>query len=362
MSRYVPRATPWNIDERDFPRTGTPAQQLTFLTGYAILAPSVFNTQPWKFVVGNDEVRLLADTSRWLPRADPSRRELFVSLGCALEHLLIAADRFGYAHEVVYLPELFNDEVAAIVKLRAEPPAIPVAEGMPVTPAASDTLRLAALRRDLFSAITLRQTSHRDFDGCPVPPAHLRRIARACAEEGISLRVCSEEDQRSHIEDVLARADAIQFSDRELRRELAGRIASPFARLPRGRLESASVQTKRDLAAANSAPVFGVLYARDDDHLAHLHAGQAFARVSLLSATLDLRLQPMSQLLRPPELRAEVAEAAGAPALIPQVAFRLGYAPLERGHTPRLAPEDVVVHTPAVWIEERALSRMAAGA
>ena len=85
----------WNIKEGDFPNNSSSEEKLTFLLNYAILAPSSHNSQPWKFNVTKDEILVFVDKSRRLQVADADQRELYVSLGCALENLIIAADHFG---------------------------------------------------------------------------------------------------------------------------------------------------------------------------------------------------------------------------------------------------------------------------
>lgn len=61
------------------------------LIAEAVKAPSGHNTQPWRFRVLADGVEIRPDFSRALPVVDGDNRELFVSLGCAVENLCIAA-------------------------------------------------------------------------------------------------------------------------------------------------------------------------------------------------------------------------------------------------------------------------------
>ena len=102
-----------NILKKSFPRSATIEQQLRHLLRYAILAPSTRNTQPWRFAVQTNTVGLFADLERRQPVSDPDRRELYISLGCALENLLLAAEQHGFGHEVTYFPEDGNDEFVA---------------------------------------------------------------------------------------------------------------------------------------------------------------------------------------------------------------------------------------------------------
>jgi len=67
---------------------------------YAVKAPSGHNTQPWKFKIGNDSITILPDFTRALPVVDSDNHALYISLGCALENLIIAANQFDYETKV----------------------------------------------------------------------------------------------------------------------------------------------------------------------------------------------------------------------------------------------------------------------
>jgi nitroreductase len=66
---------------------------------YGIKAPSGHNTQPWKFKVNENGIEVYANFDKELPVVDGNHRELYISLGCAVENICIAADEFGYRHE-----------------------------------------------------------------------------------------------------------------------------------------------------------------------------------------------------------------------------------------------------------------------
>ena len=68
----------WHVAAEAFPRTGPVEEQLRFLAGYAILAPSIHNTQPWKFRIHGPTLDLYADRERALPVADPWERTLVI--------------------------------------------------------------------------------------------------------------------------------------------------------------------------------------------------------------------------------------------------------------------------------------------
>jgi hypothetical protein len=68
----------------------------------AILAA---NAHPWLFTVTGDRIELFADMSRTIGAMDPLLREMHISLGCALENLVLAGPPNGLPANVALLPE-----------------------------------------------------------------------------------------------------------------------------------------------------------------------------------------------------------------------------------------------------------------
>ena len=135
----------------NFPANASSEEKLTFLLRYAILAPSSYNTQPWNFNISGNEIDIFADRSGWLQVADADQRELYLSLGCCLENLLVAADHFGYNCSVTYFPGP-RDLVARVV----------------LQPGARPTLDPR-----LFSAIPSRQTNRNPYEEKAITDADL---------------------------------------------------------------------------------------------------------------------------------------------------------------------------------------------
>ena len=70
--------------------SGTP--QLAEAVEHALRAPSVHNTQPWRWRIDDADgvVELYADRNRHLSATDPDGRDLLISCGAALDHLVVA--------------------------------------------------------------------------------------------------------------------------------------------------------------------------------------------------------------------------------------------------------------------------------
>ena len=72
------------------------------LISFAILAPSGHNSQPWNFEITDNQIVIVPDMDKRLAVVDGDNRELFISLGCALANIQVAAGHLGYNSEYVY--------------------------------------------------------------------------------------------------------------------------------------------------------------------------------------------------------------------------------------------------------------------
>ena len=333
------KAEAWRVPEQEFPGTFPIEEQLRFLLRYAVLAPSTRNTQPWRFTIDGDTVLLRADPARWQRVADPRRRELHLSLGCALENLLVAAGCVGYRHEVSYFPAPADPDLAAVATFRPGP-------RPPAPPPPAVTLETLQLRR----------TERRPFPRQPVSPEVLERLRTISGEPGVRLELTDADERRRGVDVLNVRALAALFGSAEYRDELAqvlgqggltgswlagqvGRLAMPHVNLAR-RL------ARQDSQALLSAPVIGMIGSLADGPADQVRSGRLFERLWLTATAEGLALQPVSQALEVPGLRLELAARFPAAGAYPQQLFRLGRAGGRGAHTtPRRAVEDALDRT-----------------
>lgn len=324
---------PWTIDEADFPRDGSREEQLRFLIRYAILAPSSHNSEPWLFDVEGGRVTLRLDPDRWLRVADADQRELHVSAGCALENLLVAGEHFGFAGQVSYFPEGEEERLVARVDF------------------AADEAGSSHRPPELFRAVTRRHTNHRPYDGEPVPEEDRTRLEGAAAEDGVRIRLTDDPEIRRTMDELVVRADALQFADPEWRAELGewmgrgvfgtGWVLSKLSQLAVTHLNLARGTAKKDSELLGSASLLGVVTTDGTTRTLQVRAGQVFERMFLLATSMEMALQPMNQVLQLPVTKLEFAEVLPEAWGEPQLTFRLGYAEPE-DHTPRRGLDDVV--------------------
>jgi nitroreductase len=326
----------WEVSEQAFPDTAPIDTQLRFLLRYAILAPSPKNSQPWAFSVQGNRVHIIADLRRGQLIADPGRRELYISLGCALENLLVAAEHFGFRHGVTYFPEPGNDELVVTVLFAPG--------GVPSYARAGATL----------NAILRRHNDNSVFRDVPVSDELRRRLMACCVEPELRVNLTDDRQFRRWIDALTLEADRVEFANPAFRKELGywigqGVFGAPpllagLGQFAVSKIDLGKTVAEQDHAILESAALLGLITAAGDSHLAHVRAGQLFERLWLTATALGVSIHPMSQTMRRPELRAAVAELLPSPGWTPQHLFRVGYSSREKEHrTPRRPLEDVLV-------------------
>ena len=291
----------------------------------AVLAPSVFNTQPWAFQPrGGGALDLLADRTRQLPALDPDGgRLLTVSCGAALFFLRVGAARNGLRLHVRPVPDLSRPDLLATVE---------VVPGMPDP----DLLALAP-------AVARRRTHRGPFESRPVDGDTLAALGRGAQAEGAVLHPAPDTIAALVVEateqlgaDEAARRDFAAW----LRPSRASTDAPVLDGIPdyvAGEWGARSYTTggdadllawgegraENDRRLAADAPAVLVVATAADNPFEWLAAGQATARV-LLQATLAG--VSASYLLGPvlvAGVRETLAEALGG--LRPQVLLRAGH-------------------------------------
>jgi nitroreductase len=325
----------WNISPQEFPCTAPIEKQLQFLLRYAILAPSTKNSQPWRFVVEGNQVQLIAALERGQPVADPKNRELYISLGCALENLLVAAEQFGFHYGVNYFPER-RPELAGIVHFAAG--------GGPSPERAGITLE----------AMVARHNDNSVYRPIAVPQTSKEQLQKCWVERDLRLDLTDNHRFLRWIEELTLQADRVEFANPSFRKELGYWIGQgvfgapqPLARLGGfavSRMDLGEPVARQDRDIVESASLLGVISAVDDSHLTHLRAGQLFERIWLTATALGINVHPMSQTMRNPAMRRAVGSLLHIQGWIPQHLFRVGYSSREGDvrHTPRRPLGDLI--------------------
>jgi len=311
-------------DRRDDDRAAV--DQLTEATLAALRAPSVLNTQPWRWRFVGESAELLIDRGRQLQALDPDLRLLHISCGVALDHAVTALRAGGYAGAVERLPD--DDRPDLVARLHRGP-------------------RCPADRRS-YEAIYRRHTDRRPFADTPPERSQLDTLRAVSARHGVHLRFL-EPTELSSFGDIAEIADIVEHADRALASDLRawttrrpadrqdglpGRTTAPDTwRLVPAR----TFRRDRDPQGAGTdrGTAYGVLLTEHDDRRAWLAAGEALSAIWLTLTAQGLVASPISEVVEVAaarrSLRALLNEAAH-----PAIALRIGV-PADAGAPPATA-------------------------
>lgn len=293
----------------------------------ALRAPSVHNTQPWRWRITGDGVELYADPLRHLDATDPDRRDLVISCGTALHHLQVALAAAGTAVVVERLPDPEDRNHLATVTVRPGP-ADPVAAAM-------------------SPSIERRRTDRRRMSHTALTPAQVRTLADAAGRAGAVLVPVETPAARELLASVMVDASHRQAFVPGYPAELrmwTGRYAgsrdgvpresvapppvgllepTPLRRFPHGMLpqprERSGPRAPDDAAALLAVTTPG------DDVLDHLRAGEATSAVLLTATGLGLATTPLSQAVEVAATRDAIRRSVLHVPEHPQILLRIGH-------------------------------------
>ncbi|WP_343710101.1 NAD(P)H nitroreductase [Mycobacterium sp.] len=304
----------------------------------ATRAPSIYNSQPWRWRVADEAVHLYLDASLRLPGTDPDGRDLIVSCGAALNHCVVGLAAMGWRASVHRLPEPDHPGHLAAIRLRA-------CDVDPVD------VTLAA-------AIPRRRTDRRIYSRWPVPPGDIVLMGARAARSGVMLR---RVDPLDRLKTIVTQSVLQHATDRRYLTELtawSGRYRSvagvparstpapdPAAAIPARAFAGAVLAQPLGASATEDNAVVLALGTETDDRMARLRAGEATSVVLLTATSLGLASCPVTEPLEVRGTRDAVRAEVFGDSGYPQMLLRVGWAPVNADPlpaTPRRELGDVV--------------------
>ena len=306
----------------------SPEEIARFVAEAAVNAPSVHNTQPWRFHHGEHEVSISANNERQLMVADPHGREMMISCGAALFNMRVALRYLGLVPKVRVLPDHDLPNLVARVTWDQQVPPLDY-------------------EKELFQQITRRRTHRGGFDPTPLPDELLAILPEQAAKENAMLSLLAQDRQRAG-----ALAAVVEAGDYALRLD-SGRAKEEarWAPGPSSQRQDGVPPTaypahpertepsfrSRDYAHGHgwglppdaeepvlrSAGVVGVLSTSVDQPSDWIHAGQALQRVLLVASSYNVAVALHSQPLEISLLRDFIRIHLTGHAY-PQMVLRLG--------------------------------------
>ncbi|WP_328393224.1 Acg family FMN-binding oxidoreductase [Nocardia sp. NBC_00416] len=319
------------------PRTIPDREVTDIALGLAVRAPSVHNTQPWRWRSTRTGIQLFADTGRQLTVTDPYKRSLIVSCGAALHHMRAALAALGWASTVDYCPDPADpDHLATIRTARQQPTDVQI---------------------DLAAAIMLRRTDRRHYIPRPVPARHLRSLAAQVSARGAAVRQVPD-TLLPRLATPMRRAVAVHATDRRYQDELAtwsgsNRITdgvpsrnAPGAR-PAGEIpvRTFAEPALLDPADQPDAAQWLVVGTTRDDRRAQLRAGEATSALLLTATGLGLATSLQTEPLGMARSRQAIRIGLLHDCAYPQALVRVGWSPYSAAplaDTPRRPVDEVL--------------------
>jgi Nitroreductase family len=300
------------------------------LVRFATLAPNGHNTQPWRFAVAREQIRIEPDMARRTPAVDPDDHHLYVGLGCAAENLALAARAFGREGELTFVPGAEGTIACALGR--------------------SGVAALDPFERPFFDAIPARQSTRSDYDGRAIGKADRAKLEAAARTDGVALMLLTDTAKReSVLEQVIAGNSAqmddpsfvdelkhwIRFTPEDAIRTSDGLYAecsgNPVLPTWLGKRMFPLVFTKssendkyaRQIRSSAGIAVFIGDHA-DPDHWTRV--GRSYERFALQATALGIRTAHINQPVEVVSLRREFARWLGIGNARPDLVIRFGRA------------------------------------
>jgi nitroreductase len=314
----------------------TPATDaLAAAADVARLAPSVHNTQPWRWVVRADTLELHVVLQRQLLEQDPDGRLLTLSCGAALHHALVGLAAAGWESSV----ERGAGDPLAVVHADRHTGADP------------DAMRRLQLLR-------VRHTDRRAVSDEPVPPEVLQALTDAAGQGGARLHVLNR-DQVLQLAVMIEHSGEAQQHDERMRAETGAWVGGDRpdgtglpdavipAELPLTTVAERDFGVPGTLAAGaghDSAAAYAILYGDGDEPRDWLRAGEALSHLWLSATEHGAAVLPLSSPVELDFTRQALRRMLGELGY-PYLVLRLGTADPDHAgppHTPRLSAEQVI--------------------
>lgn len=298
----------------------------------AAYAPSVHNTQPWRWQIEGDTLALYADRGRQLTVADPDGRMLTLSCGAALGYARTALAAEGFDCAVTAMPEPSDPDLLARISVTGQ------------VPVSAENMRR-------FQTALIRHTDRRPVSEAPLPVGAVDALRAAVEAEQVSLHAVPA-DRVTELAAATDHAQRVAAEDPNARAETArwvGGSRPDQTGIPDAAIPASTPQTTvpaRDFGQQGTLEVgsghdrfarYLILFGAGDEPADWLHAGEALSACWLTAIEHGLSLVPISSVIEVPATREGVRRLIGDLGH-PYLVVRIGVADLEHPgppHTPR---------------------------
>jgi hypothetical protein len=288
----------------------------------ACRAPSLHNSQPWRWILDDDRLQLFVDPDRVVRRTDRSGREAIISCGVALDHLRVAVAAAGWKANVERFPNPNNLLHLAAIDF-------------------SPLEFVTETHRRRANDILVRRTDRLPFAAPPGWESFEPELRYIVNSDAVRLDVIAD-DLRPQLAQASQLTEALRLYDSSYHAELQWWTAAfevadgiPHSslvstaesdRVDIGRTFPMTPHQERRAEVDNDHSKILVLSTYDDSHCSILRCGEALSAVLLEATMAGLATCTLTHITELPASRVVVTELIGQNT-IPQVLIRAGLAP-----------------------------------
>lgn len=295
--------------------------------GYGILAPSGHNTQPWKFKVTQNEIQIHPDFHRSLPIADGDNHALYISLGCAAENIILAAENAGYRTDLKIVKDITGIEFISITL-------------SPIDKKKEDELFQYIQERQVTrNAYTHEKVSSEDlkilFDSAKIPGVEVRSfIAQNEIRELEHFIIEGSNHQFRNSDFTNELVSWIRFSKKEIEHKRDGiwhasmgfpKTGRLLGSLIMKKLVSSASEAKRWKKLVKASAGFILFIAEENDVKHWVNMGRAFQRFGLTACKLGIHHAHVNMPCEEVEVRRKMTKSLNLGTGHPLLLIRFGY-------------------------------------
>jgi nitroreductase len=310
-------------------------QDWTRVVAAATRAPSIHNTQPWRFVAGPDRLDVFFDRGRALPVLDPTGRQQVISCGSAVEFAVVALSAAGFDGAVDLLTDDGDPDHLATIEV-------------------TGTREPADEDRALAAAIDRRHTVRAPFESRAVPAELVDRLQEEARFFDTWVKPIDRSEEEVATVFLVSRAEEMEQGDpaylaelqRWMRTDPAAVDGVPVEAVPSGDPHARpSNWLIRDFVVGDreqhpflpagdadapppevERPLVVLMGTGGDDRYDWVQAGRALGRVLLTVTAAGLASSPLTQALDWPATRTRLQSRLSLVGH-PQMLLRMGYPP-----------------------------------
>ena len=332
---------PWDINKEDFPAEGSLEEKIKFVLGYAILAPSTHNSQPWLFKIENDSCKIFYDPKLKIPEADPLGRDLCISIGCMVENLIISANYFGIFKDFKlsisgeFIGEIFFQEKGQN----------------------NQDLEY------LVDTISKRVNASGLFEKKPLPQGPQAQMMALKKDGRIRMDFVTNPEKIRKLASITAEGLRLAYKKPSFRKEMSGWMNNSLSSKKKGLpgyslrmpfllsfvipilvrfFDISPLLAKLNYKSMASAPFICILSSEESNHSIWFEIGRLAERFMLQLNSQEIRTSIFVASIEAGDLYKKVQETIENP-LMPQFLFCAGYMKEVQAHSPRQLVEEKII-------------------